>query len=87
MIIETIHLVGVAFLECEDHPPVAGNLHCPETLQRTFQLMQIRAGVSHVLCHVRGIESIQNVRELLRMSGLNSFLCAVEKKSLQVPYA
>ena len=33
--------------------------------------MQIRAGISHILNHVSGIKSVENARQLLRVSSLN----------------
>lgn len=87
MIIDIVHLVGIAFLEGKNNPPVAGHFYRPVAFHSAFQLMQVRSRVPHVLHRIRGIKPIQDVRELLSMRSLDPLLRAVKKEVLKSLWA
>ena len=77
VVVDIVHIAGVAVFPVECDSPVPGNFNRPMPLQITLERMQIRPGVIHVLGPHASVEAVQDVRQLARVSGLDAFFRAI----------
>jgi hypothetical protein len=65
VIVDHVHVAGVAALESEHDPPVSRNIDSPETSQTALKRMKAIPRQIHLLWHVGLIKAGQNSRYLV----------------------
>ena len=83
VVVKVVHVLRVAGLKPENHPPVRANSYCMKSAQSAMQRMHPPARGIHVGWPAGAIQRCQDQAQPCGVAGRNSGAGAVQEESLQ----
>jgi hypothetical protein len=83
MVVNQVHIKGIAVSVSENNSPVPGNLNRPKAFQVTLQRVQTKAGRIHVLYCQSRIQACENAPDFSQIPRLDTASVSAIKETFK----